>query len=106
MNDTATKAADQIIQTGGQLGAVLVLVSLALCALMYHILRTSKTERERFHSEIQTERERTINTIETVNEFTRRQSQLVDAVVQENRDTRAAFENSLTQILHALQGKI
>ena len=87
-------------------GAVLCLCVGALVVLVMHLIKNCQRERERFHRDLQEERNRAVQSIHDFNEFTRRQTVLVDRVCQENRETRTAFGHALDQILSAIKEKI
>ena len=102
---TAREAAAQLMEHS-IVGSILVIAILALVLLVWHILKTGYTERERFHTDLESERERSIQTIQDFNEFTRGQRELVDKVVAENRETRNGFQHALNSILQALKERI
>lgn len=102
ITDISRDAATQLLEHS-IVGCVLVIAILLLVLLVWHILKTAYQERERFHTDIEIERERSIQTITDFNQFTKRQSELVDKVVVENRETRHGFQRALDQILQAIK---
>ena len=109
MVESVTRTGEQAAATqieNSVIGCVLVLAILALVALVWHILRAAQSEREQFHEGLAAERERAIKTIEDFNEFQQSQNVMIEKVVQENRETRTAFEHALDKILSAIRAKL
>ena len=96
------RAAINVVENG-VIGSILVISILALVALVFHVIRAASRERSMFHEGLEVERERGINTLQDFNEFMKLQNQMVDKVVQENRDTRNAFQHALDKILSAIE---
>jgi len=96
------RAAITLVENG-VIGSILVISILALVALVFHVIRAASRERSMFHEGLEVERERGIKTLQDFNEFMTLQNQMVDKVVQENRDTRNAFQHALDKILSAIE---
>ena len=96
------RAAINVVENG-VIGSILVISILALVALVFHVIRAASRERSMFHEGLEVERERGINTLQDFNEFMKLQNQMVDKGVQENRDTRNAFQHALDKILSAIE---
>jgi FtsZ-interacting cell division protein ZipA len=99
---TGEQAGATLIESG-VIGCILVIAILALVLLVWHILKAAQRERDQFHHGLEVERERSIKTIKDFNEFQTQQNEMIEKVVQENRETRTAFEHALDKILSAIR---